>query len=64
MAFRLALAFCAAAAQLSRAPDALQDAVEGIAGLMRRFEELQPAIAQAQLAPGELQQVSEPAQRL
>lgn len=30
MAFRLALAFCAAAAQLSRAPDALQEVVREV----------------------------------
>ena len=41
---------------------ALQDAVEGIQGLMRRFEELQPRIAS--LPPMELQQVAQPAQKL
>ena len=40
----------------------LQDAVEGIAGLMQRFEQMQPQIAT--LPPAELQQVAEPAQRL
>lgn len=41
---------------------ALQDAVEGIAGLMQRFEDLQPQIGQ--LPPGELQQIAQPAQKL
>lgn len=41
---------------------ALQDAVEGIAGLMQRFEELQPQIAQ--LPPTELQEIATPAQKL
>jgi len=40
----------------------LQDAVEGIAGLMQRFEQMQPRIAA--LPPAELQQIAEPAQRL
>ena len=41
---------------------ALQDAVEGIAGLMQRFEDLQPQIAQ--LPAPELQQIAQPAQKL
>eukprot|EP00438_Fugacium_kawagutii_P012244 Skav216860 [mRNA] locus=scaffold1042:196118:196597:- [translate_table: standard] len=41
---------------------ALQDAVEGIAGLMQRFEDLQPQIAQ--LPATELQQIAQPAQKL
>ena len=41
---------------------ALQDAVEGIAGLMQRFEELQPQISQ--LPATELQQIASPAQKL
>jgi len=41
---------------------ALQDAVEGIAGLMQRFEQLQPQMAA--LPPAELEEIARPAQLL